>query len=236
MFVNWFVGVRFVAVFGVLSRRSGETVSVEEVVVLVGLVLGKVLRKLLRWWYLIVVAVGEVVYRPVEQLACRKRWAMLKVIRCCLVEESCSLHLLTGDRNLTRVGRNMVGRRRMEEYLVVVSAPRDDDQEDRVRKDDEAELVMTDWDVIVASNVARPKVIIVPVIESAASLQEKWEPNHQQTSQKSVRLCTFTRRSSMSSISLRNFFFILPTIGTDSCSLSTDVMVPFPLNLVSEAV
>jgi len=50
MFVNWFVGVRFVAVFGVLSRRSGETVSVEEVVVLVGLVLGKVLRKLLRWW------------------------------------------------------------------------------------------------------------------------------------------------------------------------------------------
>ena len=171
--MNWFVGVPFVAVFGVLSRRSGGTVSVEEVVVLVGLVLGRVLRRLLRWWYLIVVAVGEVVYRPVEQLACRKRWAMLKVIRCYLLEESCSLHSLMGDQNLTRVGRNMVGRRRVEEYLVVVSAPRDDDQEDRVRKDDEAELVMTDWDVIVASNVARPKVIIVPVIESAAFLQEK---------------------------------------------------------------
>jgi hypothetical protein len=44
---------------------------------------------------------------------------------------------------------------------------------------------------------------------------------------------TLTSRNSMSSISLRNFFFTLPTTGTGSASFNTDVIVPLPLNFRS---
>jgi len=77
------------------------------------------------------------------------------------------------------------------------------------------------------------RVINVPMIVMVVSFAAIWVPSPQSPILVSH---TLTSRSSISSVSLPNRFFTLPTTGTISSSFDIELMVPLPQNLRSEVV